>query len=135
MREINICNSAGRDSVVTAESVRSTLQVRWVDDQGRQATNVRLLKSSIDRDTEALVQECGGLDKVAQALIDSDPEIDTEMSGRILRETSRVYVDCDRQIVHKVQLWETVRNPDGSERDRRPRKVLPPNISGETPLR
>jgi len=133
--EIKICNSAGRDAVVTTESVYSPLKVRWVDEQGRQASNVRVLKGPIDRDVAALQEQFGDLSKVAQALIDDDPEIDTESTGRILRETSRVYVDEKQEIVHKVQFWEVVRNPDGSERERRTRKMLDPNLAGELPLR
>ena len=135
MGEIKICNSAGRDAVVTTESVYSPLKVRWVDEQGRQASNVRVLKGPIDRDVAALQEQFGDLSKVAQALIDDDPEIDTESTGRILRETSRVYVDEKQEIVHKVQFWEVVRNPDGSERERRTRKMLDPNLAGELPLR
>jgi hypothetical protein len=133
--EINICNSGGRDAVVAAHGVRSPLNVRWIDRQGRQAASVRLLKATIDRDLDALRSQYGELNDVAQALIDGDPEIDLEHIGRVLRDTSRVYIDPDRAIVHKVQFWELVRNPDGSLRERRPRKLLDPNIAGASPLR
>jgi len=82
MAETSIANSAGRNAVVTYESVRSPLKVRWVDEQGRQARSVRVLKASIDRDVEALTEACGDLSKVGQALIDGDPEIDPELTGR-----------------------------------------------------
>ena len=103
MGEINICNSAGRDAVVTAQSIHSALKVRWVDARGRQAGNVRVLKSPAARDIDALVKQCGGVGKVAGALVDGDPEIDAELTGRLLRDTSRVYIDRDGEIVHKVQ--------------------------------
>jgi hypothetical protein len=135
MPEINLCDSNGRDGVVSFESVRSPLKVRWVDSQGRQASSARILKGTIDRDVEALVAKHGDLAKVSQALVEGDPEIDLENTGRFLRETSRVYVNPDRQIVHKVKFWEIVRNPDGSERERRPRKLLEPNLAGEQALR
>jgi hypothetical protein len=135
MPEINIANSAGRDALVALESVRSPLKVRWLDEQGRQVEGARLLKGPIDRDIEALVARYGELPKVGQALRDGDPEVDFENTGRKLRDTSRVYVDADRQIVHKVQFWEIVRNPDGSQRERRPRKIQDPNLAGEHPLR
>ncbi len=135
MGEINLSNSAGRDAAVVTESVRSVLNVRWVDEQGRQATAVRVLKSTIDRDAPALAARLGDMSKVSGALVEGDPEIDLENVGRFLRETSRVYVDPQGQIVHKVRFWEIVRNPDGSERERRPRKILETNVSGEVPLR
>ena len=136
MGEINICNSAGRDAVVTTSSVGSPLKVRWVDDQGRQAASARVLKAPIDRDVDVIAADVGGdISQVAQALIDGDPEIDLENTGRFLRNTSRVYVDTDREIVHKVKFFELVRNPDGSLRERRPRKIVEPNIAGEVPLK
>lgn len=135
MGEINISNSGGRDAVVATESVGSTTKVRWVDEEGRQAGSVRVLKAPIDRSAEALQDKFGELGDVAKALVDGDPEIDLENTGRFLRNTSRVYVSQNREIVHKVQFWEIVRNPDGSERQRRPRKMLDTNIAGEVPLR
>ncbi|HVC93921.1 MAG TPA: hypothetical protein VND64_09530 [Pirellulales bacterium] len=135
MPEINIANSAGRDALVALESVRSPLKVRWVDEQGRQIESARLLKGPIDRDLDALLARYGELPDVGKALRDGDPEVDLEQTGRLLRNTSRVYVDADRRIVHKAQFWEIVRNPDGSQRERRPRKLLDPNLAGEQPLR
>lgn len=135
MGQINIANSAGRDAVVTTESVRSARRVRWVDDRGRQASNARIVKAAIDRDIAALNKQCGGLSEVATALVDGDPEIDMETTGRFLSNTSRVYIDRNREIVHKVEFWEIIRNPDGSERERRPRKMADPNLAGEVPLR
>ncbi len=135
MGEINIANSAGRDAVVAAQSGRSSRQVRWLDGQGRQAHSVRLLKAPIDRDAAALEGRCGGLGKVSDTIIAGDPEIDTELIGKYLRDTARVYVDRQRRIVHKAQQWEVVRNPDGSQRERRPRKPAAPNVGAELPLR
>ena len=133
--EINICNSAGRDAIVATEGVRSWKKVRWVDAQGRQSNSVRVLKAPVDHDIGALQAAHGALNQVAQALLDGDPEVDLENTGRFLRDTSRVYIDRNRQLVHKVHFWEIVRNPDGSERERRPRKLLDPNIASEMPLR
>jgi hypothetical protein len=82
-----------------------------------------------------LRQKHATLGEVGTSLIEGDPEIDLETTGRFLRDTSRVYVDVDGEIVHKVRFFEVIRNPDGSERTRRSRKLLPPNIAAETPLR
>jgi hypothetical protein len=133
--EINISNSAGRDAAVSAESVRSPLKVRWIDRQGRQASAARVLKAPLDRDFDSLRAAFGDPAGVGAALIEGDPEIDTEKTGRLLRDTARVYVDPDRRTVHRVQLWERVMNPDGSERERRPLRVLAPNLSAEVPLK
>ncbi len=134
MPEINISNSAGRDAVVNMETVHSPQRVRWLDAQGRQANNIRVLKSTIDRDLDALLEQQGELSNVGQALIDGDPEVDLETVGHFLQNTSRVFIDKQRKIVHKVQQFEIVRNPDGSERERRPREMTMQNVSGDIPL-
>ena len=133
MGDINICNKAGLDAVVNTESVHSRIRVRWLDPQDRQAASVRVIKSTVDQDLDAITDRCGGLDGVAQALIDDDPEVDIERVGSFLRETSRVFIDSERQLVHKVHRWEIVRNPDGSERERRPRAVLAQNVAEDAP--
>ena len=135
MPEINICNSLGRDATVTMESVTMPLRVRWVDDKGRQARSVRILKSTIGHDIHALVNKHDGIENVGKALVDGDPEIDFESVGTFLTSTSRVFIDADRKLVHRISQFEVVKNPDGSERERRPRDVAPQNVSGDIPLR
>jgi hypothetical protein len=134
MGEINLSNSKGRDAVVNTASVRKPVRVRWLDEQGRQTATARVVKATLAQDLSALEKSAGGLDKVASQLIAADPEIDVELFGKMLKETSRVYIDPEGKIVHKVKQFEVVRNPDGSERERRPRKVAPPNVK-ETPLK
>src|SRR5262249_5522218 len=77
----------------------------------------------------------GGMDKVADALIAGDPEIDLETYGSVLGQTSRVYLDVDGSVVTHVEEVEIVRNPDGTEKERRPRKPTAPNASTDVPLR
>src|SRR5206468_582729 len=71
---------------------------------------------------------------VADALVAGDPEIDLESVGSFLRETSRVYVNSDRQIVYGVTQVEIIRNPDGTEKARRPKKIQTPNVTRDQPL-
>ena len=135
MGTINIANSKGRDAVVGAQSVLKPMKVRWLDEQGRQIQSVRLFVADLTHDLAALESQAGGRDKIAQALIDGDPEIDMESFGSVLTQTRRIFVDPDGKIVHKVRQFEIIKNPDGSERERRPKKVAQPNAATETPLR
>lgn len=134
MPEINICNCVGRDAVVNMESVNVPLRVRWLDDKNRQARNIRVLKSTIDHDIGALTANHGGLSNVAEALIHGDPEINLEAVGAFLSTTSRVFVDGKGNLVHRIQQFEIVKDPNGNEIERRPRTVLPQNVSSDTPL-
>ena len=76
----------------------------------------------------------GAPDKVAESLIAGDLEVDIESVGSSLRDTSRVYVNSDRQTVFGVTQLEIVRNPDGTEKLRRPKKSQMPNVTAEQPL-
>lgn len=136
MAEINLANNSGRDAVVALSSVMSLKQVRWLDDQGRQAASARIIKSTLDHSLDAILdrQQCE-LESVSQLLIDGDPEIDLQNTGRILRETSRVFVDKHRGIVRNVRFWEVIKNPDGTVRQRRVRELADTNIATDTPLR
>ncbi len=133
MGEINLCNSKGRDAVVQSMGVGVPVRVRWVDAEGRQAQVVNILKSTVDLGTEALMEKAGTLANVADLLVQGDPEIDFETVGSFLRELTRVYIDVDRKIVHRVQHVEVLKNPDGTERERRPRKMHIPNVGGDVP--
>jgi hypothetical protein len=136
MAEINLCNSAGRDAVVKLQSLSSPLRVRWLDPEGRQVSTARMVKSSINDDLESLLEKHGDLRSVGAALRDGDPEINVEIAGRLLQDTSRVYVDHSRKIVHRVQEWDVIRNPDGTERERRPHAIPDANVgSGAAPLK
>lgn len=135
MGTINLANSKGRDAVVGAQTVASVMKVRWLDEQGRQVSSARLMKSDLAHDLAALESKAGGRDRIAQMLVEGDPEIDAENFGAMLRETSRVFVDPDGKIVHRVRQFEVIRNPDGSERERRPRQIMHPNAAAEIPLK
>ena len=134
MPEINITNDVGRDAVVSMQSVSTPLKVRWVDHEGRQAKSVRFLKSTLDHDLDSLTEKLGDISKVGAALITDDPEIDIENVGSFLSETSRVYIDNEAKIVHRIKQFEIVHNPDGTERERRPKEQTPQNVSSDSPL-
>ena len=134
MGEINLSNSAGRDAIVSTESVSLSKQTRWLDRQSRQASSARVIKSTVEHDIDALLEQHDGLDSLAEALVLGDPEIDLENTGRFLSETSRVYVDKKRAIVRNVRFMEIVMNADGSVREERARKMAETNMAGETPL-
>ena len=134
MPQINICNSVGRDAVVNMESVSTPLRVRWLDSKNRQARNIRVLKSTIQHDAEALAEKAGEMRSVGQTLVDGDPEINLEMVGYLLSGTSRVFVDKQKKLVHRIQQFEVIKNPDGSTRERRPREITPQNVTTDIPL-
>jgi hypothetical protein len=118
-----LCNAAGRDAQVAVESVKIPVRVRRLDKDGRQCWSARILNGTLDRGFQALLNKYAGTghgEPLADALIAGDPEVDFEAVGMFLRDTKRVDVDAAGHVVHAVTHQEIVRNPDGSEKLRRP---------------
>ncbi|MEZ6141315.1 MAG: hypothetical protein R3B84_12160 [Zavarzinella sp.] len=136
MPVISISNSKNRDSQVKAESVRTSMRVRWIDESNRQAGTARIMKGTLDKSFELLLAAAdNNTEQLAQNLINEDPELNVELYGSFLRDTSRVYVNSDQEIVHSVTQMEIVRNPDGSVKLTRPKQSPEVNVSEEVPLK
>jgi len=135
MRGIHIANEKRRDAEVAFESQYEPRKVRTVLKNGEEKTNIRILKSTIDMDEQALAQQFGEWTDVAEALISGDPELDMETTGKILNRTHRLWVDKDENIAYRVNLFRTIFNPDGTEKERKDVNKLPGNINKEFPLR
>ena len=135
MPDINLSNPAGRDAVVNMETVSTPLQVRWIDDDGRQARSVRFLKSTLAQDIDVLRELSQAQDvEISDLLMQADPDVDIETAGSFLQDTSRVYVNPKNEILHRALQYDVIKNPDGSERERRVTERTTPNVSSEIPL-
>lgn len=135
MRGIHIANSKRRDAEVAFESQTVKRQVRTVLKNGSEKQNVRVLKSTVDRDEQALARQFGSWADVARAIVEGDPELDTEATGRKLVRTHRLWVDRNDEIAYRVNLYRILFNPDGSERERSDVNKLPSNVNKEFPLK
>lgn len=134
MREIHIANSRRRDAEVAFDMQLERSGIRTVLPDGKEKRNVRILKSTVDMDEQALFDRYGSWESVADALVDDDPEIDMELTGRFLKRVRRLWIDSENRIAYRVNLFRTIFNPDGSERERRDVNKLPSNVDTEYPL-
>ena len=131
---INISNPKNRDAVVATEALNPKRVVRFTDAKGKPVTTRKLLKTDVLHDLPELLAKKKKLEKVADYLIKEDPEIDIETFGMFLTDMARVYV-TKKGIIHLVEEIEVIYNPDGTVRERRPRKKEPQNMNGEFPMR
>jgi hypothetical protein len=131
---INISNAKNRDAVVALEGLAPKREVRYIDPHGNPVRTQKLLKTDIKHDLPQLLKKRKSMEAVAKALVKGDPEIDIEEFGMFLVDTSRVYVSEDG-IVHVVEEFEVIYNPDGTVRDRRARVKDAQNINTDIPLR
>jgi hypothetical protein len=131
---INLSNAKNRDAIVALEAVRPKRDIHYIDEDHNAVITRRLLKTDVAHDLGALIKKDGDLGKLGEELVKDDPEIDIEQFGMFLSETSRVYVS-EKGIVHSVEEFEVIYNPDGGERQRRPRKKGLQNINSDAPLK
>jgi len=101
----------------------------------RSQKNVRILKSTVEQDLPALKDKYESLENLADEIIKDDPEIDFEKTGILLDTARKLYVTKDHNILYGVDLYEIVKNPDGSEKDRHLYTKNPGNINVEAPIR
>lgn len=134
MPNVNISDRRGRDAVVKAESVTVGAEVRYVDPAGRNSYVRRVLKSTVDHDFETLVEDYGDPQRLGEALVAEDPEVDVEVFGQFLWNVSKVYVDPAEEVVFRVEQFEIVKDVDGTEIERRPRERLEANVDADIPL-
>jgi len=132
MRRINIANEKKRDAEVNMESRRMPKKVFLVLQDGSEQNNIKVLKTSIKTDLDALLSTHG--DALSQALIDGDPEVDMELTGSILAGTSRIYLKKDNSVSYKVKMMEAVYLPSGEEKEVRPYIPKLQNVKTEEPL-
>jgi len=132
MRAINLANAKKRDAEVAFETAPRQQNIRMTLPDGGDYRSVKLLKSTANLDK--LTEQYGSMKAVGEAIIESDPEVDLEMVGKILSRTHRLYLTASGELAYRVNLEQVIYNADGSERERRDVSKLPSNIAGEIPI-
>lgn len=135
-KAIHIANAQKRDAEVAIEQQVCRSAVKTVLPSGEDKTTVKLLKNTIGYSYDILLEKFGGKQsELEKALIISDPEIDREAIGRILRHTHKLYIDQDNHIAYRLNLYRVVYNPQGEEIARHDINKLPANINADLPIR
>ena len=134
MRTINIANEKKRDATVSFETKKRESAIQYVLPDGSVPINVRILKSTVEQDLPALLEKCGSLENVAEEIMNNDSEIDFEKVGVLLESVRKLFVTKKNSILYSVDLYEIVKNPDGSEKGRHLYTKGRANIKAETPV-
>jgi len=135
MPNINLSDKRNRDAVVKAESISIDEPIRYLGPKGGQTYTRRVLKCTTEHDYEALCEQFGDAEKIAEALIDADPEVDIERFGQFLWNTSRVYISPDEELVFRVKQTEVIRDTRGKLKTKRERISEEPNVDADVPLK
>ncbi len=134
MPNVNIADARGRDAVVKGESTRSFRSVRYLSPNGKAAYTRRMVNATSEHDFDSLLAKYKSVEAVADALLNSDPELDIEREGMFLWDMQRVYINPEEELVFHIKQEEVVRTPEGEVRERRPKRELEANVDGEIPL-
>ncbi|GHU03080.1 hypothetical protein FACS1894158_00620 [Betaproteobacteria bacterium] len=132
MRAINLANDKKRNAEVGFEALPKKPTVITVLPDGGARQNVKFIKSIAEIDK--LVETFGELKKVGEAIIAGDPDVDTEIVGRLIRRTHKLYFTQDNTIVYRVNMVQVIHNPDGSEKERRDESKSLTNVNAEFPV-
>jgi hypothetical protein len=82
--------------------------------QGEPAAHLRLIRFDSKLCDEKLLQE----EDLAQKLKDTDFEVDIELAGNIVSQTSRITVTEDIEPVYNYSMYDVFTSPDGTVKER-----------------
>lgn len=127
MRKIHLMNETSRDATIAMESIPEAPSPK-LGVPGRTVVFHRYLAST-EAGLHAPLLAAHG-EHLAQALVDGDPEIDLEQVGRLIGDTTPVYLSADGEVLHvSPTLVDVLLNADGTERDRKPAADTPGNVN------
>ena len=132
-RRIRLADHRGRDATVLLVPVGESIKRRHQDAEGRPVRSVRRVRETRETYADGLLSQYPDPDDLARSLIDGDPEIDLEITGRTTGPCDRVHIDGDGKILYAPSIVEVRCGPDGIERERRPLSVRPSNLVTPAP--
>jgi hypothetical protein len=135
MRSINIANEKKRDARVSFEGHRNKSDITYVLDDGTPRKTVKILKTTLNESLPALQSQYDSMIDLADAIIESDPEVNLEITGMMLDNTKKLFISQDNKIIYGVDLYEVSKNPDGTEKDRQFYESQLANVNTEIPIR
>ena len=135
MRKIHIANEKKRDAEIGFELKSVKKKTRQVLISGEEKVNVRLLRSTKTTDIEHIAAKFDDANQLAEKIISEDPEIDIESFGMVIEKTKKIYLDSEAQVAYSIKLEEVVKNPDGTEKERKSLVKAEANVSSDFPVR
>jgi hypothetical protein len=133
MRGLNLMNDKKRDAVVAFASAARHFSIKMTLADGREKKNIQFVKTTAGYD--ALLHRYHSGEALADALVKDDPEVDIETTGRFISGTHKLYLDSKGGSAYHIQLVQVIKNPDGSEKERREATKVAANINVDIPVR
>ena len=134
MKIINISDSRNRNTRVVLDTRNRSARNSYVTENSGKVQNIRAVKSTLETDIKNLTKDVS-LEELSQLLVDGDPELDLELFGKYIQDTSQLYLNENLEPAAGVILTEEVYLPDGSVKESREYKPLDSNINTEVPIK
>lgn len=132
MRTINITNEKKRDAQVCMEAIKKPSGIKRVLENGEDYLNIKVLKHNLEHAFETLIKNYGSAVEMGKAIIDGDPEIDMEVTGKKLSGTQKLYLDQNGKIAYRVNMTQIIKDAQGAEKERRDLTKAMSNVTGES---
>ena len=130
-----MADQKGRNTEITFAGFTKKPFVKTVTKEGKPVHTLRVLKAPAACSFEGLMKKYGDPEKIAEALLQDDFEIDLLQCGRFIDNVSKLYLDKNQRPLFKVVQTEKVFLPDGTLKEERPVKESLANVLLETPIR
>jgi len=134
MKQLNIANDKKRDALVGMEGRPAKRRITQALPDGSPHNNIRVLKATMLQDASVLLKRLGSPEELGKAIIEADPEVDIESAGMLIAGTKKVWLSPEGKVAYRIKLQEVVKNPDGSEKERRNPNQAAANITSDIPL-
>jgi hypothetical protein len=132
-RKIRLADHRGRDATVLLLPMSHSTARRCQDMETRLVKATRRIKVTTISHPDVLLKQYPDPDALARVLIDGDPEVDLELTGRIAGSCDRVYLGAGGEVIYTPSVVEVRYGSDGTETERRPRAMRPANTVSVTP--
>ena len=143
IRYIKLANDKKRDAEITFRSMNPKPAIRMVLESGEAVVSKRAVKGTSETSIKALLSNYDekpkeGVDfklqkaaKLSEDLINSDPEINLELTGKFIDDVSRVYINEEEKPVFRVKKVEKIFSPQAELKEERKPKYNESNIVGD----
>jgi hypothetical protein len=122
MRAINITNEKKRDSIVGFEPKGKKTEIRMVLPDGRERNTVQFVKTLNAKPLSA------------DEIIQGDPEIDIEETGRLIGKKHKMYLTSKNEIAYHINMVQAHYDVQGSETERHALSKSASNIAVDNPI-
>jgi len=128
-RKIRIADHRGRDAIVLLVPVSHRFEKRNQDMESNPVESIRRVKGTKETHSDVLLKRYSDSDDLVRVLIAEDPEVDIELVGRATGSCDRVYMSGRGDVVYTPGIVEIRYGTDGTEIERRPKRIRPANAA------